>query len=180
MAVTEYLGAVKLFAGTFAIKGYAFAAGQLMSIQQNTALFALLGTYYGGNGTSTFQLPDLRSRLPVGQGQGPGLSFYTIGEFAGYENVTLNIAEVPPHTHQMYASTSSGVTNAPGSNVLAGNLASTDGAFYTHSTQQGFAPELMNPNALQVQGGNQPHNNIQPCMGINYIIALVGVFPTQN
>jgi microcystin-dependent protein len=177
---TEYLGAVKIFAGGFAIKGYALCQGQLLSIQQNTALFSLLGTTFGGNGVSNFQLPDLRSRLPIGQGNGQGLTPRVIGEIGGVENVTLLTATVPSHGHTFNASTTVGNTNAPGSTVLAGSTAPTDGAFYVNPTQSGFTPDVMNAQAISPQGGNLPHNNIQPSMGINYQIALVGVYPSRN
>src|SRR5579862_8605274 len=168
---TEYLGAVKIFAGAYAIKNYAFCAGQLLSIQQNAALFALLGTTFGGNGINNFQLPDLRSRLPVGQGNGPGLTPRVIGEVGGVEGVTLLSNNVPGHTHTLNATTSMGTTSIPGPALLAGNLAATDGDFYVHPTQHGFTAEVMNQNALSGAGGSLPHNNIQPSMGINYLIA---------
>jgi microcystin-dependent protein len=177
---TEYLGAVKIFAGNFAITGFALCAGQTMGISQNTALFSLLGTSFGGNGVSTFMLPDLRSRLPIGQGTGQGLTPRVIGEFAGQENVTLLTATTPPHNHMFNASTSFGNTNAPGPTVLAGTTASTDGAFYADPTQSGFTAEVMNAQAVSQQGGSLPHNNIQPSMGINYQIALVGLFPSRG
>jgi microcystin-dependent protein len=180
MAVSEYIGAVKLFAGNYAISTYAFCQGQLMSITQNQALFSLLGTTYGGNGTSTFALPDLRSRLPIGQGQGRGLSSYVVGEYAGVENVTLLTSNVPPHTHTLNATLAQGTVNAPGPGLLAGNLASTDGAFYAHSNQTGFTPDVMAQGVLPPAGNNLPHNNIQPCMGINYIIALQGIYPSRS
>jgi microcystin-dependent protein len=176
----EYLGAIKIFAGNYAITGYALCQNQIMSISQNTALFSLLGTTFGGNGISTFQLPDLRSRLPIGQGNGQGLTPRIMGEPGGQESVTLTISTTPPHNHIFNASTSFGNTNAPGQTVLAGQLASTDGAFYADPTQSGFTPEVMNGQALSPQGSSLPHNNIQPSMGINYQIALSGLFPSRN
>ena len=180
MAVAEYIGAVKIFAGNYAISGYAFCAGQLLSIQQNQALFALLGTTFGGNGVSNFQLPDLRSRLPIGQGQGPGLTPRTIGEVGGVENVTLLGNNVPSHGHTLNATLNTGTTNVPGPALIAGNLASTDMGFYVHPSQAGYTPETLNVGTLPTAGGNLPHNNIQPSMGINYIIALQGIFPSRS
>ena len=178
--VEEYLGAVKLFAGNFAIRGYAFCAGQTMSIQQNTALFSILGTTYGGNGVQSFQLPDLRSRLPIGQGAGQGLTPRSLGEIGGVENVTLMTATVPPHNHLFNASTTPPTSPTAGPTVIPGSLKSGDGAFYTAPGQAGLNLVPMNQNAVTRMGGSQPHNNIQPSMGINYIIALQGVFPTRN
>ena len=178
--VQEYLGAVKLFAGNFAIRGYAFCAGQVLSIQQNTALFAILGTTYGGNGVNNFQLPDLRSRLPIGQGNGQGLSPRVIGEIGGVENVSLLSNNVPPHNHLFNASSTPTTTGTAGPTVQPGALKAADGTFYTAPGQTNLNLVGLNQGAVQPQGGNLPHNNIQPSMGINYIIALQGVFPSRN
>jgi microcystin-dependent protein len=178
--VEEYLGAVKLFAGNFAIRGFAFCAGQTMSIQQNTALFSILGTTYGGNGVQSFQLPDLRSRLPIGQGNGQGLTPRVVGENGGVENVTLTSNNVPPHNHVFNASTTATTTGAAGPAVMPGALKSADGTYYTATGQAGLSLVALNPGALAAQGGSQQHNNIQPSMGINYIIALQGIFPSRN
>jgi microcystin-dependent protein len=178
--VDEYLGAVKLFAGNFAISGYAFCAGQLLSISQNTALFSIIGTTYGGNGVQTFQLPDLRSRLPIGQGNGPGLTPRVIGEPGGVENVSLLPTNVPAHNHVFNGSTTPTTTVAAGPTVLPGALKSADGQFYTATGQAGLTLTLMNPNSVIPQGRNLPHNNVQPSMGINYLIALQGLFPSRN
>jgi microcystin-dependent protein len=176
----EYLGAIKIFAGSYAIKGFALCQGQTMSIQQNTALFSLLGITFGGNGVNNFMLPNLQSRLPIGQGNGQGLTPRVIGEMAGLENVTLIATTTPPHNHVFNASTSIGNTNVPGPTVLAGTTATTDGTFYADPNQTNFTRELMNAQAVSPQGGNLPHNNIQPSMGINYQIALVGIYPSRN
>ena len=178
--VEEYLGAVKLFAGNFAIRGYAFCAGQLLSIQQNTALFSILGTTYGGNGVNNFQLPDLRGRLPIGQGNGQGLSPRTIGEVGGVENVSLLTNNVPAHNHVFNASTTPTTTGTASPTVTPGALKSSDGTFYTAPGQANLNLVSLNQSAVQPLGGNLPHNNIQPSMGINYIIALQGVFPSRN
>ena len=178
--VEEYLGAVKLFAGNFAIRGYAFCVGQTMSIQQNTALFSILGTTYGGNGVQNFQLPDLRSRLPIGQGNGQGLTPRVLGEIGGSENVTLTSNTVPPHNHIFNASTTSTTTGTAGPAVMPGALKVADGTFYTATGQAGLSLVALNAGAVPPQGGSQPHNNIQPSMGINYIIALQGIFPSRN
>jgi microcystin-dependent protein len=179
MAVTEYLGAIKIFGGTYAPKAYAFAAGQLLSIQQNVALFSLYGTFYGGNGVSNFALPDLRSRLPLGQGQGLGLSFYSIGEIGGTENVTMLSTNVPPHNHLFNASGNPATTNIASTSTLLGKSPTTT-TFYAPAGGSNVRVVQLNPNAVGPQGGNLPHNNIQPSMGLNYIVSLQGVFPSQG
>jgi microcystin-dependent protein len=176
----EYLGAVKLFAGNFTIKGYAACAGQLMSIQQNTALFSLLGTVYGGNGTQTFGLPDLRGRVPVHQGNGAGLTPRVIGAISGTENATLLQTNVPSHTHFMNAATNATTSSVAGSTVLPGGLKSADGGFYAAPGQPDFTTQTMNPAAVGMQGGNLGHNNMQPSLVINFMIALQGIFPSRN
>ncbi len=175
--VTEYLGAIKVFGGDFAIKGYALTQGQLMSIQQNTALFSLLGTTYGGNGVSNFQLPDLRSRLPIGQGNGQGLTPRVIGEFAGAENVTLLATTVPPHNHVFNASTSAATGHIASSTTILGTGTT---AFYATQGGTSVTPVPLSPQAVGMAGGSQPHNNIQPSMALTYMIALVGVFPSRG
>jgi len=175
--VQEFVGAVRIFAGDYAPTNFALAQGQLLSIQQNTALFSLLGTTYGGNGVSTFQLPDLRGRLPLGQGQGPGLSPRVIGEQSGTENVSLLSPNVPQHNHVFNASTTAATGHAAGPSVLLGQ-AST--AFYAANGGPNVRPVQINPNAVSYQGGNQPHNNIQPSIALSYIIALYGIFPSRG
>ena len=176
----EFIGAVKLFAGNFAIDGYAFCAGQLLPINQNQALFSLLGTTYGGNGVQLFALPDLRGRVPIGAGSGAGLTTRVQGQTGGSESVTLLTSNVPAHSHTLNATSATTTTATAGPGVLTGALKTSDGAFYTLPTQYEFATFSMNPGAVGLAGGNQPHNNIQPSLGINYLIALVGIFPSQN
>jgi len=179
----EYLGAIKLFAGNYAIKGYALARGQLMSITQNTALFSLLGTAYGGNGINTFQLPDLQSRLPISQGNGAGLTPRVLGEIGGVDNVTLLTANMPPHGHNFDAASAINQTSTgtAGPTVVLGPVgAGSRDTFYAPAGAPGFTPEVLNPLAVGSTGGNLPHNNIQPSMGINYIISLVGIFPSRG
>jgi microcystin-dependent protein len=176
----DFLGAVKLFGGNFAFVGSAMCQGQLMAISQNTALFSLLGTNFGGNGVSTFGLPDLRSRVPIGSGQGAGLSSRVLGEAGGSENVTLTTATVPPHSHTLNATTALTSTTTAGPSVLTGTLNASDGEFYPSPADFGFYTLSMNPGAVSVRGGSQPHNNIQPSMCINYLIMLTGIFPSRN
>ena len=176
----EYLGAVKLFAGNFPIRGYAVCQGSLLSIQQNAALFAILGTTYGGNGTTNFALPDLRGRLPLGAGQGVGLSPYVLGQIGGAESVQLTTQTSPSHQHSLNATKVSTTTVTAGSGVITGTLNASDGAFYTAPGEAGFTTTPMSANAVTAMGGNQPHNNIQPTMALTYLIALQGIFPSRN
>jgi microcystin-dependent protein len=176
---TDYLGAIKIFAGTYAPRGYALTAGQLLAIQQNTALFSLLGTYYGGNGVATFALPDLRGRLPLSQGQGQGLTPRVVGEIGGVENVTLLSSNAPTHNHVFNGSTTAATTNVAGPTALLG-AAATGTNFYATQGGTDVLPKQLNPNVVSPQGGNLPHNNIQPSFALTYIIALSGVFPSRS
>jgi microcystin-dependent protein len=176
----EFIGAVKLFAGNFAISNYSFCNGATLAISQNQALFSLLGTTYGGNGVTTFQLPDLRGRVPISQGQGPGLTNRVIGTPGGLENVTLTTATTPPHQHAFNASTGATTTAVAGPSVVTGKLQSTDGAFYTAAGQPGFTLVNLNANAVSQMGGGQAHNNQQPTLAISYLISLYGIFPSRN
>jgi len=176
----EYLGAIKLFAGTFAIQGYSFCNGQTIAISQNTALFSLIGTFYGGNGVTTFQLPDLRGRVPISQGQGGGLTNRVIGTPAGSESVILTTATTPAHQHSLNASNVATTTAVAGAGVVTGKLQSTDGEFYTATGQPGFALANLNATAVSQMGGSQAHENRQPTLTITYLIATSGIFPTRN
>lgn len=171
-----YLAEIRMFAGNFAPVGWAFCSGQLLPIAQNTALFSLIGTYYGGNGTTTFQLPNLQSRLPVHQGQGPGLSPYAIGQTGGTETVTVNSQQMPQHNHGMNASSGPGTQVLATGNYWAEDGASRGGKVYASSTDG----TLMNAAALGQTGGGLPHTNIQPCLAVSFIIALQGIYPSRN
>ncbi len=166
------LGEIFLVPYTFAPVGFAECNGQLLSISQNTALFALLGTTYGGDGKTTFALPDLRGRVPVGAGQGPGLSMYVQGEMGGEPTHALTIAEMPSHTHPMMADTGAATSAHPESAVFARNADRVPQ--YTGSPTTTAAG-----NAIGFAGGGQPHNNQQPYLGLKYIIALQGTFPAR-
>jgi microcystin-dependent protein len=174
-----FIGQITLFAGNFAPRGWAFCQGQILAIAQNTALFSILGTTYGGNGQTTFALPDLRSRVPVGQGQGPGLSNYILGQQAGNETVTLTAQNMPIHSHSLAASTDGADAPSPAGNVNAvTNDPNTLNSMNTYKT--GFSNTIMNPAAIGQSGGNQPHTNISPYTCLNYIIALEGLYPSRN
>ena len=170
-----FIGEIVLFAGNFAPRGWAFCQGQLLSIAQNTALFSILGTTYGGDGRVTFALPDLRGRVPLGQGQGPGLSNYVLGEQSGTENVTLLITEIPQHTHLLTCLNGDGDKQTPVGNVLA-----NDGAGGANPYSDQTPSGVMSPLAVQPAGGSQPHNNLQPYLALDYIIAMEGIFPSRN
>jgi microcystin-dependent protein len=165
-----YLGEIRLVPYNFAPRGWAFCSGQILSIAQNTALFSLLGTTYGGNGQTTFALPDLRGRVPVSSGQGPGLSNITLGEQAGTETVTLNQGQMPAHGHLAGASNAAATGSRPGNSVPAAGgayAASSDGT-------------TLNPAFIQNSGGSQPFGIRPPYLGLNFIIALEGIFPSRN
>jgi microcystin-dependent protein len=169
-----YLGEIRMFGGNFAPIGWALCQGQLLPISENDALFTLIGTTYGGDGQSTFGLPDLQGRAPIHAGQGAGLSNYTPGEKGGAETVTLTVQQIPVHSHQLAASTGAGTTANPGANVLA---AGPSGALYV----DGVTPtDALAGSALTPVGGSQPHENLMPYVAITYIICLNGLFPSQS
>jgi microcystin-dependent protein len=169
---------IRMFAGTFAPRNWAFCQGQIMSIAQNTALFSLLGTTYGGNGQTTFALPDLRGRVPVGTGQGPGLPNVNLGEVSGEPTHTLLATEMPSHSHPATAPAATASTTATPTNALATGPA-TLGAGVSKNFGTPTA-NLASPPVIGNTGGSQPHNNMQPYLGMNYIICLFGIFPSRN
>jgi microcystin-dependent protein len=167
-----FLGQISIFSFPFAPKGWAFCNGQILSIAQNQALFSLLGTTYGGNGITTFGLPNLQSRTQVSQGQGPGLSPYTLGQVGGEAAHTLITAEMAPHSHG--AATASDTTQmSPQGTYWAPNIAGN----FTYAPTPGGN---MSPAAVGLGGNGQPHENRQPYLVLNFCIALVGVFPSRN
>ena len=167
---TPFIAEIVMFGGNFAPRGWAFCQGQLLSIAQNTALFSLLGTTYGGNGQTTFALPDLRGRVPIQQGSGPGLTPRVLGEQGGTETVTLQVTQMPAHTHTVSASTAAAGDTVPTGNVLS------EGSIY-HAAP---GNTTLSPTAIGASGGSQPHNNIQPFLALNFIIATQGIFPSRN
>ncbi|MFT5422861.1 MAG: microcystin-dependent protein [Phycisphaerales bacterium] len=187
MPAEPYIGEIAMFAGNFAPRNWAFCDGALLSIASNDALFSILGTTYGGDGRTTFGLPDLRGRVPVSPGQGPGLSNYTLGQKTGVENVVLTAAQMPNHTHSVNtivtanASPAEGDSASPGGKVWAkSGQGDPDYAAYDAATAAAMAPEAVSASTtLDPAGGNAGHTNVQPVLGIYYIIALVGIFPTR-
>lgn len=170
-----FIGEIRMFAGNFAPNGWAFCWGQLQSISENDALFALIGTTYGGDGQTTFALPDLRGRIPVGQGQGPGLTNRILAQQYGSETVTLLSAQMPAHTHTLIASGTTATASPPTGAVLAAQ--SNELVF----VGGGVAPTVaMRSDSVLPDGGNQAHDNMAPYLGLNFIIALFGIFPSQS
>jgi microcystin-dependent protein len=169
-----FLGQVIMAGFNFAPKSYAMCNGQLLPIAQNTALFSLLGTTFGGDGRVTFGLPDLRGRTPLHQGQGPGLSNYVMGQSAGQETHTLIVNEMPMHNHVAQANSSANQVFPQG--MIWGGESTGTLAIYSNST----ADSQFAPTAIGSAGGNQPHNNMQPYEVINFCIALAGIFPSRN
>lgn len=168
----QYLGEIRLMAFNFAPKQWAQCIGQLLSIQQNTALFALLGTNFGGNGVSTFGLPDMRGRAPVHQSPN-----YVLGQMAGTETVTLNTTQIPQHQHFVQAVNGPGGASRPINAMLARSAAASGGgAVYTGASNT----TPLNQNSIQPYGNSQPHVNMQPYLAMTYCIALQGIFPSRN
>lgn len=173
---TPYIGEIRMFGGNFAIRGWALCHGQLLAISQNDALFALIGTTYGGDGQTTFAVPDLRGRVPLHMGQGPGLSNRTIGEKAGSETVTLTTNNLPVHTHVPQVRSGAGDMGAPATNAT---WASSAGGVKVY-TASGTPPASALASSIGSIGGNQPHENRMPFQAVNFIIALEGIFPSPN
>lgn len=170
-----FLAEVRIFAGNFAPRGWAFCNGQLLPIAQNTALFSLIGVTYGGDGRSTTALPNLQGRAPMHPGRGPGLTARRLGERGGAETITLTEAQMASHPHSLRAYSRAGDLADPVGRSLA---RSAGGNAYQQNSSQNLV--AMNPQALSPTGGNQPHNNMQPYLVMNYIIALVGLYPTRS
>lgn len=198
------IGEIRMFGGNFAPQGWQICAGQSLSIAEYTPLYAVIGTYYGGDGQNTFNLPDLRSRIPVGTGAGPGLPSVSTGEAWGSEGVTLTTSQMPGHTHAAtvtggggtatFSATLNGVNNAGGIDNPTGNILGTDTLSGTTSYATSGTLSEMNAGEVVVSnlygalptitvgvaGGSQPHSNIQPVLAVNYIICLEGIFPSRN
>jgi microcystin-dependent protein len=166
---TPFLSEIKIMSFNYAPKGWALCNGQLLPINQNQALFSLLGTTYGGNGQTNFALPNLQGEVPIHEGDG-----HTLGETGGTESVTVSIQQLPTHSHVANATTATATTNVPGNTLLLAQ--STSSQLYTGAAN----PVTMAPNSLASVGGSQPHNNMMPYLVLNFCIALQGIFPSQN
>lgn len=172
-----FVGEIRIFPFNFAPKGWAWCNGQLLPISQNTALFALLGTTYGGDGKSNFALPDLQGRAPMHSGQGPGLSLHDLGETAGSDTVTLIASELPAHSHQARGNAGTGSNESPAGALWAYPRGRRTGNAYT---DQFTNLKSMSNQAIAPAGGSQPHNNLQPYLTMYFCIALQGVFPPRT
>ena len=168
-----FVGEIRMFAGNFAPRGWAFCDGQLLAVSQNDALFSLLGTIYGGDGRTTFGLPDLRGRIPLHQGTGPGLSPRPLGSKGGAENVTLTTNQLASHTHDWNANTEPATGSAPAGKVTA--QAASPRIYSNQDQGADFASTV-----IANTGGSQPHTNLMPTLCINFIIALVGIYPSRH
>jgi microcystin-dependent protein len=168
-----YIGEIRLFAGNFAPAGWAPCDGRLLAVDDYEALFALIGTTYGGDGQATFALPDLRGRVPVHQGQAVGLSNWVVGETRGVETVTLTTAQLPSHSHPMVAT-----THVASKGHGPGEMLGTSPDVQVYGTGAPTVP--MAPHALSKEVGSQPHDNMGPSLAVNFIISLFGVFPSQG
>ncbi|MBD8890936.1 phage tail protein [Roseibium litorale] len=168
-----FVGEIRMFAGNFAPRGWAFCDGQLLAVSQNDALFSLLGTVYGGDGRTTFGLPDMRGRIPIHQGTGPGLSPRRLGSKSGSETVTLTVNQLPSHSHDFSASTALAEEDSPADRVLARvsgyNLYNKD----TQTTS-------LNTASIENIGGSRSHTNMMPSICVSFIMALVGIYPSRH
>jgi microcystin-dependent protein len=167
-----FVGEIRMFAGNFAPRNWAFCDGQLLTVSQNDALFSLFGTYYGGDGRTTFGLPDMRGRLPIHMGTGLGLTNRRLGQKLGQENVTLTANQIPSHTHQMRGTGDAGETADPSGQVLA---QAEDDVFSADSPDTNMAQQ-----AVSTSGSSQSHVNIQPFQCIHFIVALFGIYPSRT
>ena len=183
--MTPYIGEIRAFAGNFAPYGWQLCSGQLISISANEVLFTLVGTTYGGDGVTTFGLPDLRGKALVNQGQAPGLTNRTLGQAGGTETVTLLLSNLPQHNHNVNASTNPANSKSPTNNFLAAPVDSTTPT----TTMRTFLPQTSTPPPTPValdqttiiaMGGSQPHENMIPIVTISYIISMQGIYPSSN
>jgi microcystin-dependent protein len=172
-----FLAEIRIFPFNFAPKGWAFCDGQLLPISQNTALFSLLGTTYGGDGKSNFALPNMQGNAPMHPGQGPGLSLHDLGETGGSDTVTLLQSEIPAHSHGLTASNQQGTDQSPLNEMFAGGVG---GINLYAATPTSPSITQLNPAALAPAGGIQPHNNMMPYLTLNFCIALQGIFPARS
>lgn len=171
-----YVGEVRMFAGNFAPAGWMFCDGSLLPISENETLFQLIGTTYGGDGQSTFALPNLQSRVPIHMGTSPEGITYQLAETGGTETVTLSVQQIPSHNHPEIATLNPGTSQNPTGNILARPTSTRPNLLAYNSD----SPVSMNAAAVSPTGGSQPHENCQPFLGINHIISLFGIFPSPT
>jgi microcystin-dependent protein len=176
-----FIGQIMMFGGNFAPLNFAFCNGQTIAISQNTTLFSLLGTMYGGNGTTTFQLPNLQSQVPIHQGTGLGLSTYTVGQVGGSPNITVINSEMAAHSHGLNATATTATASAIGNTLLPGQpTIGNPPHFYASQGTPPLNLYTMNPAVCGAAGGNQPHPNMMPSLCVSFCIALYGIFPSRN
>lgn len=168
-----FVGEIRMFAGNFAPRGWAFCDGQLLAVSQNDALFSLFGTIYGGDGRTTFGLPDLRGRVPIHQGSGPGLAQRRLGANGGAEQVTLTAAQLPSHGHELRASTDSAGSTDPANNVTANGVG-------TNLYGSGAPNQALAGSSTTAVGGGRSHTNLMPFLCVNFIVSLVGIYPSRQ
>jgi microcystin-dependent protein len=173
-----FIGSIWLFGGSFQVVNFQYCNGQLISIAENSTLYALIGTIYGGDGVSTFALPDLRGRVAIGMGQGPGTSNYVIGQRSGVESVTLTTSQMPSHTHLVNAASGNASTGTPNNTLFLAAATTTAGAETLYSTAASNA--TMNNGTVGTGGGSVPFSVVQPILCGTYLMAMYGVFPSQN
>lgn len=171
-----FVAEIRIFPFNFEPRGWAFCNGQILPISQNTALFSLLGTTYGGDGRVTFALPNLQGRSAIHSGRGPGLSDYRLGQVGGTESVSLQSLQLPAHNHTVKGSDGDGSSGDPSGKVWAGAAADRDLFLYNNGNGDSF----MASSAVGMTGGSQPHNNLMPYLAVNFCIALVGVYPPRS
>lgn len=169
-----FIGEIRMFAGNFAPRAWAFCDGQLLAVSQNDALFSLYGTIYGGDGRTTFGLPDMRGRIPLHQGHGPGLSNRRLGSKGGRETETLTVNQIPSHTHTLNANARQDNVESPQGNVLCDP--NPEGRLYDQVPQDSFAAS----SSIAATGGSRPHTNLMPTLCVNFIVALYGIYPSRN
>jgi microcystin-dependent protein len=172
----SYVGEIRVFAGNYAPEGWAFCDGRLLNVQDYQILFSLIGNTYGGNGVTTFGLPNLQGRIPIHWGQSPGLANYTLGSSVGVDSVTLSTAQLPSHSHALNVSSKQATTTNPGPTVLPGV---TNVGFYTPDNVQKATSNLAAA-TIPPSGGNAAHDNSMPSIALNYIISLNGIYPSQS
>lgn len=170
-----FVGEIRMFAGNFAPRSWAFCDGQLLAVSQNDALFSLLGTIYGGDGRTTFGLPDMRGRIPIHAGSGPGLTPRKLGAKSGAENVTLTTNELPNHTHNVNASDQQGSSTSP-----ANQFFGQEGLNVYHAAPLSSNVTNLKSSAVTPVGGSQSHSNLMPALCVNFIIALYGIYPSRQ
>jgi microcystin-dependent protein len=178
----EYLSVIKMFGLNFQVRGWALCNGQILSIAQNTALFSLLGTTYGGNGQTTFALPNFQGRTPIHQGSGPGLSTYVLGQAAGTESVSILTSNLPAHTHALMANTAAGTTGVPTNSYLSASPKNGSGpSAVSLNTYTATVPNTnLGPLSVGATGSNIPVSILQPYLAVTFEICMEGIFPSRN